>query len=90
MLTEENTQFEMRESMSICSTMSHFKSNNHYNLLSEYSELHLKNKPPDCCLYSEDGHEFKMHKELLGSMMAVIEFHSVAGDVPNELTRRIF
>ena len=86
MMTEENTQFEMPESESvpICSTMSHFISNQYYNLISEYSELYLKNKPPDCCLYSEDGHEFKMHKELLGSMMAVIEFHSVACDIASK------
>jgi len=56
----------MPESVPICLTMSHLISNHHYNLISEYSELYLKNKPPDCCLYSEDGHGFKMHKESLG------------------------
>ena len=83
MMTEKNTQFETPESESlpICSTMSHLICNHHYNLISEYSELHLKNKPPDCCLYSEDGHGFKMHKESLGSMMTVVEFHSVPGDI---------
>ena len=29
-------------------------------------EFYLKNKTPDCILYSEEGTEFKTHKELLG------------------------
>ena len=32
----------------------------------EYSEFYLKNKPPDCILFSEDGAQFKTHKELFG------------------------
>ena len=27
---------------------------------------HLRAKPPDCCLFSESGSEFKIHRELLG------------------------
>ena len=29
-----------------------------------YMEIFLKNKAPDCIIYSEDGAEFKSHKEL--------------------------
>ena len=36
------------------------------NLIKDYSDSYLKNKPPDCILYSEDGTAFKTHKELLG------------------------
>ena len=31
-----------------------------------YLEILLKNKAPDCIIYSEDGAEFKTHKELFG------------------------
>ena len=34
--------------------------------IEDYFEDYLKRKPPDCVLYSDDGTEFKIHKELLG------------------------
>ena len=34
--------------------------------IEDYLDKYLKKKPPDCVLYSEDGTEFKIHKELLG------------------------
>ena len=46
--------------------MFHFKNKFQNNLIEEYMDCHLKNKPPDCFFYSEDGTVFKTHKELLG------------------------
>ena len=40
--------------------------NQHSDSIRDFIESYLKNKPPDCVLYSEDGTEFKTHKELLG------------------------
>ena len=41
--------------------------NNHGRLDTyNYLEIFLKNKAPDCIIYSEDGAEFKTHKELFG------------------------
>ena len=34
--------------------------------MKDFMEPYLKNKTPDCILYSEEGTEFKTHKELLG------------------------
>ena len=34
--------------------------------IEDYFEEYLKRKPPDCVLYSDDGTEFKIHKELMG------------------------
>ena len=34
--------------------------------IEDYLDKYLKKKPPDCILYSEDGTEFHIHKELLG------------------------
>merc|ERR1719369_765877 len=31
-----------------------------------YLEIFLKNKTPDCIIYSEDGARFRTHKELFG------------------------
>ena len=32
--------------------------------IKDYLDIYLKNKAPDCIIYSEDGAEFKTHKEL--------------------------
>ena len=41
--------------------------NNHGRLdIYNYLEIFLKNKASDCIIYSEDGAEFKTHKELFG------------------------
>ena len=37
----------------------------HFSAILEYMETYFKNKPEDCILYSEDGTDFKIHKELL-------------------------
>ena len=42
------------------------KSNHPSDSIKDYMESYLKNKPPDCFLYSEDGTQFKTHKELFG------------------------
>ena len=34
--------------------------------MNDYLGSYLKNKAPDCILYSEDGAQFKTHKELFG------------------------
>ena len=39
--------------------------NNHLqSTIKDYLNTYLKDKPPDCILYSEDGTKFKTHKEL--------------------------
>jgi hypothetical protein len=38
----------------------------HFSAITDYMETYLRNKPEDCILYSEDGSDFKIHKELLG------------------------
>ena len=41
--------------------------NNHQNRdVRNYLEIFLKTKTPDCIIYSEDGAEFKTHKEIFG------------------------
>ena len=46
--------------------MYQLKNSCHINAVNDYLGLYLKNKPPDCILYSEDGAKFKTHKELFG------------------------
>ena len=46
--------------------MCHFINNHQNDSIKDYLESYLKNKPPDCLLYSEDGAEFKTHKEPFG------------------------
>ena len=36
----------------------------HIVTIKDYLDVHLKNKTPDCILYSQDGGEFKIHKEI--------------------------
>lgn len=33
--------------------------------IEDYLDVYLKNKPSNCILYSQDGNEFKIHKEIL-------------------------
>ena len=46
--------------------MAYFVNRNHILTFGTNSKKYLKLHPPDCCLYSEDGSKFKIHKELLG------------------------
>ena len=47
------------------STMFHLMNKQYNDSIKECLESYLKNKSPDCIFYSEDGAEFKTHKELL-------------------------
>ena len=38
----------------------------HTYCIKNYMDSYLWNKPPDCILYSKDGTQFKLHKELFG------------------------
>ena len=38
----------------------------HTSCIEDYMDYYVTKKPGDCILYSEDGTEFKVHKELLG------------------------
>ena len=40
------------------------KASNHTSCIESYLNVHIKQKPSDCILYSEDGGKFKIHKEL--------------------------
>ena len=46
--------------------MFHLNNNHHKNDINDYLGSYLKNKAPDCILYSEDGAQFKTHKEVFG------------------------
>ena len=46
--------------------MFHFVNNQKNVRINNYLEVFLKSKAPDCIIYSEDGAEFKTHKELFG------------------------
>ena len=45
-------------------TMCHFINKYQNGSIRDYLDSYLKRKPPDCILYSEDGIEFKIHKEI--------------------------
>ena len=57
--------------------------NNHQNVdIHNYLEIFLKNKTPDCTIYSEDDAEFKTHKELFGQtkfMREILKIQSCCG-----------
>ena len=38
----------------------------HFSAILDYKETYFKNKPEDCILYSKDGTDFKIHKEVPG------------------------
>ena len=44
--------------------MVYMKNPDHSDSFLNYIESYLKNKPPDCILYSEKGECFKIHKEI--------------------------
>ena len=44
--------------------MSTIINKNHNVIIKDYFSSYMKNKSPDCVLYSEDGTEFKIHKEI--------------------------
>ena len=46
--------------------MYRLNNDHHKKAINDYLGSFLKNKAPDCILYSEDGAEFKTHKELFG------------------------
>ena len=46
--------------------MANFKNRNHALTFGSSIKNFLRGKPQDCCLYSEDGSQFKIHKEILG------------------------
>ena len=46
--------------------MSHLLKNDNITEIGGFLEGYLKNKSKDCILYSSDGAEFKVHKEVLG------------------------
>ena len=46
--------------------MANFKNRNHALTFGSSIKSFLKAKPKECCLYSEDGSQFKIHKEILG------------------------
>ena len=46
--------------------MAGFKNRNHALTFCSRIKNFLRVEPQDCCLYSEDGSQFKIHKEILG------------------------
>ena len=51
------------------------KNNQHSDSINDFMESYFKNKPPDCILYSEDGIEFEIHKELFGQTIGHLKEH---------------
>ena len=43
----------------------HLTHKNHTATIGDCFDVYLKNKPSNCILYSQDGGEFKIHKEIL-------------------------
>ena len=46
--------------------MSHFINKQHTSTIEDYMNSYVAKKSADCILYSEDGSQFKIHKELFG------------------------
>ena len=70
--------------------MNNFVNKQHLTNIEEYLDPYLKKKPADCILHSEDGFQFKVHKELFGQtefmrqilhIFRVYEFHTQV-DIP--------
>ena len=38
----------------------------HTSIIEDYMDSYVTKKPADCILYSKDGSQFKIHKELFG------------------------
>ena len=49
----------------ILKKMARFVNRNHNLLFEMNSKKYMKARPPDCSIYSEDGSQFKIHRELL-------------------------
>ena len=70
--------------------MSHLINTHHDLAIKDYLKSYLKNKPPDCFLYSEDGAEFKTHKELLGQtrfMRELLKSTDCCGTIDQHITQ---
>ena len=46
--------------------MKHFINKLHTSTIEDYMDAYIRNKTADCILYSEDGSQFKIQKELFG------------------------
>ena len=46
--------------------MNHFINEQYPFIIEDHLDSYLTKKPADCILYSEEGPQFKIHKELLG------------------------
>ena len=46
--------------------MDHFINKQYTSFIEDYLDSYVTKKSPDCILYSEDGSQFKIHKELFG------------------------
>ena len=56
-----------------------FVNKDHTFTIDEYMDSYLSNKPGDCILYSEDGSQFKIHKELFGQTEFMRQILTSAG-----------
>ena len=66
------------------STMLHLVNNHRNGDIHDNLEIFLKNKAPDCIIYSEDGAEFKTHKELFGQtkfMRELLKSNNYCGQI---------
>ena len=66
------------------STMFHLVNNHRKGDIHDYLKIFLKNKAPDCIIYSEDGAEFKTHKELFGQtkfMRELLKSNNCCGQI---------
>ena len=50
----------------------------HMNTIKAYLDVYVKKKSPDCILYSQDGTEFKVHKEVFSQTSFQREILSIA------------
>ena len=60
------------------------KALNHISCIEGYLNVHIKQKPSDCILHSEDGGKFKIHKELFSQTNFLREILSSKGGVISE------
>ena len=57
------------------------KALNHISCIEGYLNVHIRQKPSDCFLYSEDGGKFEIHKELFSQTNFLREILSSKGGV---------
>ena len=55
------------------------KALNHISCIEGYLNVHIRQKPSDCILHSEDGGKFKIHKELFSQTDFLREILSSKG-----------